>query len=111
MTTSEFKQKVSSEIKSLPYIEKIEIIESNGIVSGKVTLKINCFIRIFYNQKTIKISFSIILKGERIWAIDRDNRKGWHLHPFKNVKKHEPLNNPEIKEIIAEIKKVIRMIE
>jgi len=63
------------------------------------TDKDELFLRFYFNKISGTLAFALIEKQKRIWGIDHDNRRGWHLHPEENPSEHvgiEALTVPEI---------------
>lgn len=50
--------------------------------------------------------FALIEKDKRIWGIDFDNIRGWHLHPLRDFKTHYMIAEKSIEDIINELEKV-----
>ncbi len=40
------------------------------------------------------------VEDKRIWGIDFDNMRGWHLHPLENSEGHRRIGAKSIEEII-----------
>ena len=47
-----------------------------------------------------------IEKGKRIWGIDFDNLRGWHVHPLRDLEAHRKTDEKTIDEIIDELAEV-----
>jgi hypothetical protein len=57
------------------------------------------FLSFYYNQVTGTEAFALIEGARRIWGIDYDNIRGWHLHPAEAPDQHvaiEPQSVPAI---------------
>jgi hypothetical protein len=50
------------------------------------------FIDCFHSELSGCIAFALIKNSQRIFGAD--NTGGWHLHPFEDPSRHEPLNGP-----------------
>ena len=60
---------------------------------------------------TETIAFALIKDHQRIWGIDRDNIRDWHIHPLDDPTNHistEPLSVSNIVETLARIWEEIR---
>ena len=50
---------------------------------------------------------ALIEEEKRLWGIDFDNFKGWHLHPLESPESHKDINPPSsIDEIMKMLKSV-----
>ena len=77
MDLIEFEEIVRKSLSALPYVQKIKIKQRTEIsLQGNIDLKQNYHLSIFYNEIFNIMSFSLIYRKKRIWAIDRDNRVG-----------------------------------
>jgi len=52
----------------------------------------NQFIDAFHNEFTRRTAFVLIKNNQRIFGAD--NTGGWHIHPFHDPARHDPLNAP-----------------
>ena len=64
-------------------------------------------IDIYFNTETQRKDFSLIFRNKRVYGID--NLLNWHQHPYNSPDTHIPLPEPSIKEILAEMRKVVDM--
>jgi hypothetical protein len=64
-------------------------------------------LRFYFNQRTQTLAFALIYSGRRIWGIDRDNLRGWHLHPVDNPSHHVQIEPSSVSEIIARICEIL----
>lgn len=58
------------------------------------------FLRFYFNRMTGTLAFALIEKQKRIWGIDHDNRRGWHLHPEENPSEHVEIEALTVSEIV-----------
>ncbi len=66
---------------------------------------------VFYNQSFSIYSFSLIYQNQRMFGIDRDNRIGWHIHPFDNSDIHLPTDEKSPKEIFGIILEIYQNLK
>ncbi len=76
-------------LRALATVEAVDhvALQSEGpIVSGRAYLvwAVDRFLEFYFNEKTGTMAFALIEEQRRIWGIDRDNIRGWHLHPREN---------------------------
>ncbi len=111
MDLIQFETELRNELQLIPYVTQIDIKKRTPIsLRGLIGLQKNYELTVFFNETFYIISFSLIFKDKRIWGIDRDNRIGWHKHPFENPELHEPINKMSIAEIITAFNEVCRKI-
>ncbi len=111
MDLIKFEEILRYSLSSLPYIQHINIKQRTEIsLQGTIDLKENYQLNIFFNEVYNIMSFSLIYRKKRIWAIDRDNRIGWHLHQKYEADKHEIINSMTIPQIIIELDNLMKEI-
>jgi hypothetical protein len=90
-------------LSRLDFAEKVDIQTEVFIVRGRAILQKSRFLQIFYNEQTGTTAFALIEKDRRLWGIDYDNLRGWHLHPVKNPETHLEITPKTIEEVIDDI--------
>ena len=111
MDLKQFENELLKAIRPLDYVINIDIKKRSEIsLQGFIGLKKKYKLSVFFNEAYFIISFSLIYRKQRIWAIDRDNRVGWHLHPIGNANMHETISKMTISQIIGEFNNVCRKI-
>jgi hypothetical protein len=93
-------------LSKLEFVDKIDIQTEVFILKGRAILKKNRFVQIYFNELTGTTAFAIIEKDIRIWGIDYDNMRTWHLHPLENPDTHNEISPKTVAEIIDMISKV-----
>ncbi len=88
MDVSRFLLSLLEELSKLDFVEKVDIHTEVFILKGRARLKKNRFLQIYFNGFTGTTAFALIEKEKRIWGIDYDNLRGWHLHPLENPETH-----------------------
>jgi hypothetical protein len=53
------------------------------------------------------MAFALIEKQQRIWGIDYDNRRGWHLHPADHPTDHVEIAPMSVSDVIAHLQDVL----
>jgi hypothetical protein len=102
MDVNQFLNQVLEALSKLSFVENIDFRTEAIILKGKVFLGLTHFLQIYYNSETGTIAFSLIEKENRIWGIDYDYLRGWHLHPLENPDDHVRIKQKTVKEIIAD---------
>ena len=93
-------------LSGLDFVEKVDIQTEVFILKGRAILKNKRFLQIYFNQLTGTTAFALIEKDRRIWGVDYDNIRGWHLHPLENPETHLEINPLTPEEIIHDISQV-----
>lgn len=106
MDISQFLVLLLENLSKLDFVEKVDIQTEVFILKGRVILKKSRFLQIFFNELTGTTAFALIEKDKRIWGIDYDNMRGWHLHPQENPETHLEITPKTIEEIIDDISQV-----
>jgi hypothetical protein len=65
------------------------------------------FVRFYFNEVTHTIAFALIEEQQRIWGIDCDHRRGWHLHPVTDPTTHVAIVPKSVAEIVADLEQVL----
>ena len=78
---------------------------SNGYA---YTANAELFLRFYFNEITGTIAFALIRNQQRIWGIDYDNHRGWHLHPETNPADHIAIDPLSVSDIIVRLQPVLR---
>jgi len=77
------------------------------IADGYVRVHEDLFLSFYYNAVTGTIAFALIENQQRIWGIDCDNRRGWHLHPADNPTDHIGIEPLSVSDIVARLQDVL----
>ena len=65
------------------------------------------FLNVYYNEVTETIAFALIENEKRIWGIDKDRIRDWHIHPLNDPEQHESIQPLTICCIIEKLKGVL----
>lgn len=93
-------------LSKLDFVDKVDIQTEVFILKGRVILKKNRSLQIYFNELAGTIAFALIEEDRRIWGIDFDNMRGWHLHPLENPENHYRIDKKSIEEIIKNLAEV-----
>ncbi len=77
------------------------------IADGQARVHEDLFLRFYFNEATGTIAFALIEKQQRIWGIDYDNRRGWHLHPADDPTDHIGIEPLSVSDIITHLQDVL----
>ena len=88
--------------------DQIALHTEGPTAEGKAYLQGNptVFLRFYFNSRTGTLAFALIKEEQRIWGIDFDNRRGWHLHPLESPAKHEAIMPMTVREIVMALRDV-----
>lgn len=87
-------------LSTLDFVEKVDLHTEVFILKGRVILRKNRFLHVYFNELTETRAFALIEEGKRLWGIDFDNIRGWHLHPAGNPEGHQDIKVMEVEDII-----------
>ena len=87
--------------------EGISWQEEGPIAKGLAHVPGDLFLRFYYNETTGTIAFALIRGQARVWGIDHDNLRGWHLHPVTDPADHVAIQPMSIQQIIHHLNQVL----
>ena len=105
MTLAEFEQQVfavamASPICGIPIVRRL----TPTSINLRISVSTGGFIDAFYNEQTGTTAYALIRQGQR--AFGADNTGGWHIHPFDDPERHDPLpGEMSFAEFVAEIER------
>jgi len=93
VTLAEFGQQVlavamASPICDVPVVRRLTATS----ITLRVSVTSGGFIDAFYNEQTGTTAFTLIRQSQRVFGAD--NTGGWHVHPFSDPERHDPLAAP-----------------
>jgi hypothetical protein len=94
-------------LSGLESVEKVDLNTEAVVLKGRVWIKGNRYVQVYFNEITGTTAFALIEKGQRIWGIDFDNMRGWHVHPFGEADGHEMISEMNIEEIVKTLSDVL----
>ncbi len=73
-----------------------DIPHVRNLTSSSITLRIEVtsggFVDVFFNEVTGTTAYALIRQGIRVFGVD--NTGGWHMHPFEDPGRHDPMPGP-----------------
>ena len=89
--------------------EGVSLQAEGPVVSGYAYVRGNkqCFLRFYYNEVTGTLAFALIKQQHRVWGIDFDNRRQWHVHPLESPEKHRPIDPLSVADVIKRLQDVL----
>ncbi|HAJ37382.1 MAG TPA: hypothetical protein DCL15_17060 [Chloroflexi bacterium] len=100
MEVTTFIEQTLSGLADISHIVDSMVTAEGPIVDGYAFVSETLYLHFYYNAQTGTTAFALIRANQRIWGIDYDKRRGWHLHPFGAPDRHEPISAKSISEII-----------
>jgi len=106
MDVNQFIVLLLSNLSTLEFVEKVDFKTEAFVLKGRARLKKNRYLQIYFNELTGTTAFALIEQEKRIWGIDFDKMRGWHLHPLENSEEHRSIGAKSIEEIIELLSQV-----
>lgn len=102
MDTRQFAADLLQSLADIALFDQVALQSEGPIVNGRAFRKGSAsqFLRFYYNSQTGTMAFALIENEQRVWGIDFDNRRGWHLHPMEDPATHEAIPPMPVREII-----------
>ncbi len=106
MDVGYFLNQLLEELSNLKFVKNVDFNTEAFILKGKAFIDDHHFLQVYYNSKTNTIAFSLLKDNNRIWGIDYDYLRGWHLHPYTNPREHIPIKPKSVKQIIMDFAEI-----
>jgi len=68
----------------------VETERTDVTISFRLIIRDNLFVQVFSGEKSKSLYMALIEGRRRIYGVDREGGE-WHVHPFENADRHEPL--------------------
>lgn len=107
MNISAFVEELLTALASLEAVERVTVQTEGPIAKGRAYLTGEMFLNIYYNQATGTQAFALVKEKERVWGIDYDNIRGWHLHPANAPDEHVAIESQSLLEVVEQLKQVL----
>jgi hypothetical protein len=113
MDVKGFVEQLLDALASTGQFRNVSLQTEGPIASGRVYVhgSPGQLLRVYFNETTGTIAFALISNQQRIWGIDFDNRRGWHLHPVENPAEHVAINPLTVSEILLLLHGVLSSTE
>ncbi|MBM3127869.1 MAG: hypothetical protein FJ009_04445 [Chloroflexi bacterium] len=98
-------------LAALSSITKVDLQTEGPIARGRAFVNPEIFLSFYFNQATQTQAFALIKQEQRIWGIDFDAWRGWHLHPIDAPTNHLPIEPPDIPSIIQSLARALSTLE
>jgi hypothetical protein len=103
MDTREFANELLQALSDAVLFDRVALRSEGPVVGGRAFSEDDAtvFLHFYYNSVSGTLAFALIEDKQRIWGIDYDNRRGWHLHPLGNPTAHQPISPMSIPDIVT----------
>jgi hypothetical protein len=86
---------------------RVALQTEGPVTDGYAYVREDLFLRFYFNERTGTMAFALVEKQKRIWGIDYDNRRGWHLHPVDSPTDHIKIAPLSVSDIVARLQDVL----
>jgi hypothetical protein len=110
MDVKSFVRALLTALADIEAVKQIALQTEGPIVNGRAHLNEEVFLAFYYNQITGTQAFALVRSKERIWGIDYDNIRGWHLHPLDSPNEHAGIEPQSVSSVIQQLKQVLEVL-
>ena len=103
MDVREFAEELLRALASTELFGRVALQTEGPIAQGYAYTQGTRYLRFYFNEMTGTIAFALIDGQQRMWGIDYDNRRGWHLHPADAPTEHIEIAMVSVADIIARL--------
>jgi hypothetical protein len=87
--------------------EQVSLRAEGPVADGHARVSEALFLRFYFNQVSSTLAFALIEGRQRVWGIDHDHRRGWHLHPADNPTDHIEIEPLSVSDVVARLQDVL----
>ena len=107
MDVRAFSEELLRALAGIGVFERVSLQTEGPIAKGRAQAGEGLFLRFYFNEITGTLAFALIRGQERIWGLDHDGLRGWHLHPAIAPMSHIPVEPMSITEIVGRLRDVV----
>ena len=109
MNVEDFVDELLHSLTDAGLFEGVTLQAEGPVASGYAYVKGNeqYFLRFYYNEVTGTLAFALIKQEHRVWGIDFDNRRQWHVHPVEGPEKHMSIDPLSVTDVINRLQDVL----
>ena len=109
MDVEDFVDELLRSLADTGLFEGVTLQTEGPVASGYAYVRGNeqCFLRFYYNEITGTLAFALIRQQQRVWGIDFDNRRQWHVHPVESPEKHMSIDPLSVTDVINRLQSVL----
>jgi len=111
MDVRTFADELLSALTHTGLFKRVALQAEGPIADGYAYTEGDVVLRFYFNQLTGTIAFALIEDQRRIWGIDYDNRRGWHVHPKAHPEDHVAIGPLTVGEIVSRLQTVLANID
>ncbi len=111
MNIVDFVEELLARLATVPQVEHVDLRSEGPTVSGRAFIRADSFLSFYFNQVTGTEAFALVKNANRLWGIDYDNIRGWHVHPLEVPEQHRVVEPKSISEIVEEFAQVLDRIK
>ena len=105
MDVETFLSSLLDALANRPFVQSVDLETEAIVVRGRVLLERDRFLQVYFNEETSTMAYALIEDEQRIWGIDYDDFRGWHVHPIDQPDQHrgvDPMTPSEVVEALAD---------
>jgi hypothetical protein len=87
--------------------DAVSLQTEGPVAKGRAQAGEGLFLRFYFNEITGTLAFALIRGEDRIWGLDHDSLRDWHLHPASAPSTHVPVEPVSVTEIVTRLREVI----
>jgi len=107
MEATSFVQSLLDALADLEEVERVSSRSEGPVVNGRAFLRGGMFLAFYYNQETGTQAFALVKGSRRVWGIDYDSIRGWHLHPVEDPAQHVMIKPQSVSAVIWQLRQVL----
>ncbi len=107
MDVRDFASELLRALATVEAIKQVSLYPEGPVVSGRAYVSAGVFLEFYFNERTGTTAFALIRNRNRIWGIDRDSIRGWHLHPLENPREHVEIERLSVSEVVERLKSIL----
>jgi len=111
MDVSQFLLSLLNGLSGLDFVENVDFKTEAFILKGRATLEGNRYLQVYFNEFTGTTAFALIEQGKRIWGLDFDNMRGWHMHRLGESVTHRSIKEKSVEEIVRALTEALESLK
>ena len=111
MEVRAFTEELLKALAGVAEVERVALQAEGPVISGRAYLPGEAFLSFYYNEGTGTMAFALIRGQSRMWGIDCDAVRGWHLHPLEAPECHVEIPPLSVSDVIRRLAEVLAEVE
>lgn len=100
MDVDTFLSSLLEALSGCSFVKAVDLQTEVVIVKGRVILERDRFLQVYFNEQTGTTAFALIEDEQRIWGVDYDSLRGWHVHPIDRPGDHKDVDPMAPREVV-----------